>query len=283
MSNLDLLADSLEYIEAHLRDNIRTDDIAAACHCSRSALEKLFLYVNKISVHDYIVRRRMMLAARQINRNPDESILDVALEYGYSSNEAFTRAFRKVWYCNPSEFRRKRFMELFPKLRRPMTEYPPGIALCAEDSAKAMKGDLYCMTRRSVDISELYDFFTERKDCCFICCDIEKMMSINEISRKAGDLGIIEAMKRMQEAAGDEDVVFRIGGDEFCILTNSQDEEYAKTVADKICGRNGETYECDGGDVPLTLWVTVTRFNGRHIRYNELFVGLHTAIENSRA
>ncbi len=43
MSNLDLLADSFEYIEAHLRDNIRTDDIAAACHCSRSALEKLFL------------------------------------------------------------------------------------------------------------------------------------------------------------------------------------------------------------------------------------------------
>lgn len=282
MSNLDLLADSFEYIEAHLRDNIRTDDIAAACHCSRSALEKLFLYVNKISVHDYIVRRRMMLAARRINRNPEESILDVALEYGYSSNEAFTRAFRKVWYCNPSEFRKKRFMELFPKLKRPM-EYPYRISSCAEDGAKAIKGDLYSMARKSVDISELYDFFTERKDCCFVCCDIEKMMSINEISRKAGDLGIIETVRRMQEAVGDEDVVFRIGGDEFCILTNSQDEEYAKTVADKILRHNGETYECDGRDVPLTLWATVTGFNGRHIRYNELFVGLHTAIENCKA
>lgn len=266
MGNLDLLADSLEYIEAHLRDNIRTDDIASACHCSRSTLEKLFLYVNSISVHDYVVRRRMMLAARQISRNPDESILDVALEYGYNSNEAFTRAFRKVWYCNPSEFRKRKFVELFPRLRRPIG-----------------KGDLYFMQRRSVDISELYDFFAERKDCCFVCCDIREMMVINEISRKAGDLGIIETMKRMQEASGEDDVVFRIGGDEFCILTNSTDEEYAQTLADKICGRNGETYVCDGRDVPLTLWAVVTKFKGRRIKYNDLFVELHTAIENGKA
>lgn len=266
MGNLDLLADSLEYIEAHLRDNIRTDDIALACHCSRSTLEKLFLYVNSISVHDYVVRRRMMLAARQISRNPDESILDVALEYGYNSNEAFTRAFRKVWYCNPSEFRKRKFVELFPRLRRPIG-----------------KGDLYIMQRRSVDISELYDFFAERKDCCFVCCDIREMMVINEISRKAGDLGIIETIKRMQEASGEDDVVFRIGGDEFCILTNSTDEEYAQTLADKICRRNGETYVCDGRDVPLTLWAVVTKFKGRCIRYNDLFVELHTAIENGKA
>ncbi|MCM1308565.1 MAG: helix-turn-helix domain-containing protein [Butyrivibrio sp.] len=270
MSNLDLLADSLEYIEEHLRDNIRTDDIAAVCHCSRSTLEKLFLYVNSISVHDYIVRRRMMLAARQINGNPNESILDVALEYGYNSNEAFTRAFRKVWYCNPSEFRKRKFVELFPRIGRPIGEYP------------SKKGDLYFMSRRNVDISELYDFFVERRNCCFVCCDISHMMEINEISRKAGDLGIIETMKRMQEASGEEDVVFRIGGDEFCILTNSEDEEYAKALADKICGHNGEAYVCDGRDVPLTLWAVVTKFNGSLVRYNDLFVELHTAIENGK-
>lgn len=139
------------------------------------------------------------------------------------------------------------------------------------------------MQRKNVDISELYDFFVERKDCCFVCCDIREMTAINEISRKAGDLGIIETMKRMQEASGEEDVVFRIGGDEFCILTNSSDEEYAKALADKICGRNGEAYVCDGRDVPLTLWAVVTKFKGRPIKYNDLFVELHTAIENSKA
>lgn len=265
MNNLELLADSLEYIENHLQDNIRTEDIALACHCSKSTLEKLFHYINAISVHEYIIRRRMMLAAKMISGHPEASILDVAVEYGYNSNEAFTRAFRKVWNCNPSEFRNRKFVELFPRLRRPIG-----------------KGDAYFMQRRSVDISELYDLFVTRKDCCFVCCDIKNLTDMNQISRKTGDLGIIETMKRMEEACGDEDMVFRIGGDEFCILTNSTDEEYGKAVAERICGRNGEPFDCDGREIPLALWAVVTRVKGRHVRYNDLFTELHMAIENGK-
>ena len=117
MKNIDLLMGSLEYIEAHLNEDMKTADIAEACHCSKSTLEKLFQNVNRISVHGYIVRRRMMLAARRIATEPDESILNVAVEYGYSSHEAFTRAFKEVWNCNPSEFRgRTRYSEIFPRL-----------------------------------------------------------------------------------------------------------------------------------------------------------------------
>jgi len=81
--------------------------------------------------------------------------------------------------------------------------------------------------RKYVDISELYDLFQERKDCYFVCCDIKWMIQINEVSRKAGDLSILETLHRMNEAAGEDDVVFRIGGDEFCMLTCSTEKEYA--------------------------------------------------------
>ena len=81
--------------------------------------------------------------------------------------------------------------------------------------------------KKNVDISELYDLLKERKKCYFVCCDICHLIPINEISRKAGDLAILEAMKRISEAAGEEDVMFRIGGDEFVLLTNSGDEAYA--------------------------------------------------------
>ena len=88
--------------------------------------------------------------------------------------------------------------------------------------------------RKSVDISELYDLFTERKNCYFVCCDIKHLVPINEISHKAGDLAILEEMKRMNAVAGPDDIVFRIGGDEFTLLTNSEDIDYARKLCDQI-------------------------------------------------
>ncbi len=89
--------------------------------------------------------------------------------------------------------------------------------------------------------------FQERKDCFFICCDVKEMMRINEISHRAGDLAIIEAMERMSAAAGEGDLVFRIGGDEFCILTDSREESYAEGIAEAIRARNGESFSGRAG------------------------------------
>lgn len=66
-----------------------------------------------------------------------------------------------------------------------------------------------------------------------MCCDIKGLIPINDISRKAGDLAIIESMKRISEAAGENDLVFRIGGDEFVLLTDSADTAYAESIAKK--------------------------------------------------
>ena len=76
MHNMDLLVLGLEYIEEHIKDDIKTQDIALACHCSKSTLEKLFQCVNGISVHSYIVRRRMMLAAAQESINLQNAYAD---------------------------------------------------------------------------------------------------------------------------------------------------------------------------------------------------------------
>lgn len=265
MRNMDLLVTSLEYIEQHITDELKTADIATACHCSKSTLEKLFQCVNGISVHSYIVRRRMMLAAKRISLNPEESILDIAVDYGYGSHEAFARAFKEVWNCNPSAFRERRFVELFPKLKEPIRE-----------------GEQYIMQRKNVDISELYDLFRDRQECYFVCSDIKCLVPINEISHKAGDLAIIESMNRLEKAAGEEDVIFRIGGDEFCILTNSKDEAYALSIAEKIRSFNGQTFTYEDKEIPLSLYVAVTKYQGRILRYNDLFSELHMSIRESK-
>ena len=266
MGNLILLTEALEYVEEHIGDEIRTENIAESCHCSKSTLEKVFRCVNGISVHDYLVRRRMMRAAKQLWTEPEESLLTIALQYGYSTNESFTRAFRNVWNCNPSEFRaRKKFSELFPKLLVPV-----------------FKEDDYMRERKRVDISELYDLFVSRRDCFFVCCDIKSLIPINEISYKAGDMAILETMQRMCDAAGEEDIVFRIGADEFVMLTDSKDEKYAEAAAKKIRERNGEEFEFEGRKIPLVLYVGVTKPEVKNLKYDELFTKLHYAIKEMK-
>lgn len=264
MQNIELLMAALEYIEVHLSDEIKTEDVADSCFCSKSTLEKLFRSVHDISVREYMIRRRMMLAAKKISQNPEMSILDIAIEYGYSTHESFARAFEQIWNCKPSEFRKKKFTELFPRLH-----VPPE------------KGDTYIMNRRHVDINGLYDLFQERKDCFFVLCDIKHMLSINEISKKAGDLAILEQMRRMTAASGEEDIVFRIGGDEFCILTASSEAVYAEQIADKIRQMNTQTFSYENQEIPLSLHVTTVSLKECQ-RYEEVFAGLHSAIDESK-
>lgn len=259
MNQLEILSCSLEYIENHLESDIRTEDVARACYCSKSTLEKLFRCINNISVRDYLIRRRMTKAARVLVEQPDKGILEIALEYGYTSNESFTRAFRKVWNSKPSEFRRNvKFCELFPRLDIPLE-----------------KGENYM---KRYDISELYDLLQERRNCYFVLCDIKHMIEINEISLKAGDLAILETLRRMNEVAGEEDIVFRIGGDEFVMLTNSEEEAYAKGIAEQIQQYNTHTFLCDGKEIPLFLHIGITKVEQTHCKYQELFTKLHDSI-----
>ncbi|MCM1267335.1 MAG: GGDEF domain-containing protein [Bacteroidales bacterium] len=138
------------------------------------------------------------------------------------------------------------------------------------------------MQRRHVDISELYDLFQERKDCFFVLCDIKHMLAINDISIKAGDLAILEQMRRMTAASGEDDIVFRIGGDEFCILTASSDAAYAEQIAEKIRSMNEYTFSYESREIPLTLHVTAISLKECNC-YEEVFAGLHNAIRESKA
>ena len=265
MSKLALLANVLEYIEEHISEEIHTEDIARACYCSRSSLEKLFRLVYHISVRDYLIRRRMTKAARTLVDRPELSVLDIAVMYGYSSNEAFSRAFRQVWNQLPSEYRsNRRATELFPRM-----------------NASTENGEDLMPTTK-FDISNLYDLFQTRRDCWFVCADIRNLIPINDISRKAGDLAILTSMQRMEEVAEEDDIVFRIGGDEFVLLTNSTDENKAREKMEKLLSKNGECISFEGKQIPLSLYGSVVRLGKKTVHYSELFTALWETIAASK-
>lgn len=266
MDNLQLLSNALDYIESNITEKITAENVAKACYCSKSYLQKIFKYVNGFSIKEYIIKRRITNAAKDLVCNPAESILDIALKYCYSSPEAFTRAFEQVWQCTPSVFRKEaRFTDLYPRHLLPIKN-----------------GDNYMNVRKRVDISELYDLFIESKECYFVCCDIKSLVPINEISRKAGDLAILEVLRRMEMVAGAEDIVFRIGGDEFVLLTNSRDITYASKIVDDILKMNGEPLLYEDKIIPLNVYACTTRFNGSGLKYDELFNSLHNTISECK-
>ena len=259
-NKLELLSIALSYLEENLTEKITTDDVAKACYCSKSTLEKLFRCISHMSVHDYIIRRRMMKAAKMLFFHHEISILDVAVLYGYTSNEAFTRAFKQVWNCTPSEFRNNtRYSELFPRFTFDLDE-----------GEQIMK---------KADISELYDLFRERIGCHYIICDIIGLIPINNISRAAGDLALIETLNRMNKVAGENDVVFRIGPDEFVLLTDSKDPEYTKKLASKIESQNEKTFTYEGQEIPLSLYVLKSTLNKSvHNHVGELYNQFHNTM-----
>ena len=128
------------------------------------------------------------------------------------------------------------------------------------------------------DLSNLYDLFCSREDCWFICCDINSLIPINNISRKAGDLAILESMKRLDDVAGDNDLVFRIGGDEFVILTDSPDEESARAKLDRILSGNGECIDYEGQKIPLSLYGCIVKLEKKTTHMGDLFSSLWQAI-----
>ena len=247
MENMELLSLALSYLEENLNQKITTEDVARACFCSKSTLEKLFKYVNNISIHDYVIRRRMTKAALDLINRKDRGILDIALDYGYTSNEAFTRAFKQIWHCNPSELRgRNRGFELYPRLLVDPT----------------LQGEA---TMKKVDISELYDLIRDRRDCYFILCDIKHLVPINEIAIAAGDMAIIESLNRMTKVAGEEDVVFRVDGDEFVLLTDSSDLSYAESLVEKLREMNGIPVVYEGREIPVSLYIAISKLNDEEV------------------
>jgi AraC family transcriptional regulator len=92
------------FIETHFSGDVSLDEIAKSVGVSRYYLVRAFGVATGCSVMRYVRGRRLTEAARSlINGAPD--ILTVALDAGYSSHEAFTRAFREQFGLTPETVR----------------------------------------------------------------------------------------------------------------------------------------------------------------------------------
>lgn len=101
------LEQAIIYIEEHLGDNIKVEDVAKVAGYSYYHLNRQFVAVLGESIGNYIKKRRLADAAKKLIYT-DRKIIDIAIENGFKSPESFSRAFKLIYKASPQAYRSNR-------------------------------------------------------------------------------------------------------------------------------------------------------------------------------
>ena len=116
MDSLKRLNDALNYIEENLTGEIDFSEAARLACCSEYHFQRMFSFLAGIPLAEYIRRRRLTLAAFELN-NSNLRVIDLALKYGYNSPDSFARAFQTLHGMPPSEAKLNgRLLKAYPRM-----------------------------------------------------------------------------------------------------------------------------------------------------------------------
>lgn len=104
MDMLESMNEAMRYIEENLAEEIDFKEVARRAYCSEYHFKRMFSFLAGVSLTEYIRRRRLTLAAFELE-DRDVKVIDVAMKYGYTSPDSFTRAFHSLHGITPSEAR----------------------------------------------------------------------------------------------------------------------------------------------------------------------------------
>ncbi|MDQ1032572.1 AraC family transcriptional regulator [Streptomyces umbrinus] len=102
---LERLNQAMEHIESHLDQRIEVSELARIAVTSEYHFRRLFSALAGIPLSEYIRRRRLTIAGAEVLAG-ERTLLEIAVRYGYTSGEAFARAFRTMHGVGPGEARR---------------------------------------------------------------------------------------------------------------------------------------------------------------------------------
>ncbi len=93
------------YIKKNDSESLSLGHLSKESGYSEFYISKKFKEISGMQFRDYLRYRRLAFTLKEL-RDTESRILDVALQYGFSSHEAFTRSFKEAYGITPSEYRR---------------------------------------------------------------------------------------------------------------------------------------------------------------------------------
>ncbi len=178
----------LDWIEKNIGENPTLLKISKQVGYSPYYCSVQFHKICGMTIKLYISGRRLALAALDL-RDTKERIIDIALKYGFSSQEALTRAFTAAFGCAPAAYRRSpaplplpiRKVVFFPEHYYEL--YKGGIKM--SDITEARVRAEFIPAHRYIgiwdDAAEDYGGFWERHNCDEVCGTIDSMSNVSDL------------------------------------------------------------------------------------------------------
>jgi len=182
----------IDWIENNLTENPSLLEMSnqigySPCYCSSR-----FHEIVGMTIKSYIAGRRLARATLEI-RDSKERILDIAVKYGYSSQEALTRAFLSAYGCTPSAYRKKPIP--IALTNRQVVFYPEHYHELYDIKQGGMTMSKTCLTEANIRIEHIpahkyigiwddkadnYGDFWKYHNCDEVCGIIESMRNISD-------------------------------------------------------------------------------------------------------
>ncbi|MCI9553044.1 MAG: helix-turn-helix transcriptional regulator [Acutalibacter sp.] len=174
----------IDWLEAHLTSESLLGEMSRQVGYSPYYCSTLFHRVAGVTIKGYVAGRRLALAALDL-RNSQKRVIDIAVEYGFSSQEALTRAFRGAFGCTPAAYRKnptpiplRMSKEVFHPAHYAEL-YQGGGTMSMENLKEARVRMEYIPAHKYMGIWEDragdYDEFWQYQDCDQVCGMIESM------------------------------------------------------------------------------------------------------------
>lgn len=109
-------------IRQNRTESLTLDYLSGQLGYSAFYISRKFREISGMTLHNYLRARRLAFACKAV-RDTNRPLLDIALDSGFSSHEAFTRAFRALYGCTPSAYRKNPQPVVLRTLLRPFDCY----------------------------------------------------------------------------------------------------------------------------------------------------------------
>ena len=96
---------SIEVIENRIMEKLTVENIAKTVHFSKYHYQRMFREIVGETVMEYVTKRKLTLAGKALLET-DDTILDIALKFGFDSHDGFTRSFKAYMGVTPTDYRK---------------------------------------------------------------------------------------------------------------------------------------------------------------------------------
>ena len=95
-----------EEIKKQSNEDLTLANLSKRSGYSEFYMTRKFKAISGMSFRDYLRYRKLAFALKEV-RDSEKSMLEIALNYGFSSHEAFTRSFKHTYGVSPSDYRKR--------------------------------------------------------------------------------------------------------------------------------------------------------------------------------